>query len=291
MAQREGFKLESSEVGGGQYSVELRSSGEREVVKTYKRGAVRRIDGGGGPTDLGGGLKRVLNVPPRFRGRFVQGRVRRRSFGLQWKPKAEISSKSGGGGGGSGGRSGGCGGGKTSVMIKNIPNQYRRELLIEFIDKLCEKNQLEYDFLYLPMDFLRKNSLGYAFVNFTSASAATKIRELLQGYKWGRIQTLCGSFSSSKICEVTYARIQMNSTSTQNSTVLCLLINMYLLLAFGYLENTKGKEALVQNFANSTFCCDNDEWLPVTFTPPRNGLSRGSSEQRTIGKWRARISY
>lgn len=116
------------------------SSGERKVVETYKRAAVRRIDGGGGdgPTELGGGLKRVLNVPPRLRRRFVEGRVRRRSFRLQRKPKAENSSKFGCGGGGGGGgvscevalASGGgderlgCGG-KTSVMIKNIPNHYR----------------------------------------------------------------------------------------------------------------------------------------------------------------------
>ncbi|KAM7510996.1 hypothetical protein LguiB_009871 [Lonicera macranthoides] len=62
----------------------------------------------------------------------------------------------------------------------------------------------------------RKNSLGYAFVNFTSASAATRIRELLQGYKWGRAQTNCGSFSSSNICEVTYARILENAGKAKN---------------------------------------------------------------------------
>ncbi|KAM7510992.1 hypothetical protein LguiB_009867 [Lonicera macranthoides] len=238
-------------------------------METYKRSAVMRFEGGG-------------VIPPRFRGRFVESRLRRTtSFGFQWKPKTISKSGGGGasgggvgnvscevalaptpGGGGGGGErvsfggevsgevglaptpGGGGGvddscGGKTSVMIKNIPNQYRRDMLIEFIDKLCEKNRLEYDFLYLPMDFQRKNCLGYAFVNFTSAAAAMRIWELLQGYKWGCVQTHCGSFTSNKICEVTYARIQ---------------------------------------------------WLPVVFTPPRNGLS-SSGKPRIIGKCRARISY
>ncbi|KAM7507674.1 hypothetical protein LguiA_018127 [Lonicera macranthoides] len=176
--------VDPSSEGNGQYGVVLRSSEERKVMETYKRSAVMRFEGGG-------------VIPPRFRGRFVESRLRRTSsFGFQWKPKTISKSGGGGasgggvgnvscevalaptpgGGGGGGGERvsfggevsgevglaptpGGGGGvddscdGKTSVMIKNIPNQYRRDMLIEFIDKLCEKNRLEYDFLYLPMDF------------------------------------------------------------------------------------------------------------------------------------------
>ncbi|CAE6090566.1 unnamed protein product [Arabidopsis arenosa] len=51
----------------------------------------------------------------------------------------------------------------TTVMLRNIPNRYTREMMIEYMDKHCEeanksgKNEeftiSAYDFIYLPMDF------------------------------------------------------------------------------------------------------------------------------------------
>jgi len=40
--------------------------------------------------------------------------------------------------------------GRTTVMIKNIPNKYSLKLLSDEID---EKHANHYDFLYLPFDF------------------------------------------------------------------------------------------------------------------------------------------
>lgn len=39
---------------------------------------------------------------------------------------------------------------KTSVMIKNIPNKYNRELMMQDINK---NHQGTYNFFYLPIDF------------------------------------------------------------------------------------------------------------------------------------------
>ncbi|KAM7507679.1 hypothetical protein LguiA_018132 [Lonicera macranthoides] len=176
----------------------------------------------------------------------------KKGCGTQWRPRSSKSAAAGGGGQN-------WGSGKTTVMIKNIPNQMRRKLLIEFIDKLCdEDSHLAYDFLYLPMDFVRKNNYGYAFVNFTSTFAAKKIKEVLNGYKWGCIQTDSGSFLSHKVCEMTLAKIQ-------------------------------GREALVRHFQNTTFRCESTDWLPVVFCPPRNG-SNSTSEQRNVGNCNARSS-
>lgn len=40
--------------------------------------------------------------------------------------------------------------GRTTIMIKNIPNKYSLKLLSDEID---EKHADRYDFLYLPFDF------------------------------------------------------------------------------------------------------------------------------------------
>jgi hypothetical protein len=36
-------------------------------------------------------------------------------------------------------------------------------------------------------------------------------------------------------------------------------------------HNPQGLEALKEHFKNSKFPCDNDEYLPVVFSPPRDG--------------------
>ena len=39
---------------------------------------------------------------------------------------------------------------KTTLMIKNIPNKYTKEMILEEID---DKFGISYDFFYLPIDF------------------------------------------------------------------------------------------------------------------------------------------
>ncbi|KAL5558342.1 hypothetical protein UlMin_034553 [Ulmus minor] len=139
---------------------------------------------------------------------------------------------------------------KTTVMIKNIPNQFsRRDLLRILSDHCCDENRKiastpdpsrsEFDFVYLPMDFRKfwdqkkVANLGYAFVNFTSPTAAWRFFQSFNGLDWGVAK-------NNKICDVVLAKIQ-------------------------------GIEALEANFVNKVFYCHSDQYLPAKFVPPCDG--------------------
>jgi hypothetical protein len=69
---------------------------------------------------------------------------------------------------------------RTTVMLRNLPNNYTRAMLLDLIDS--EGYAKKYDFMYLPIDFNSKASLGYAFVNFTSPSVAQQFRARFHGF-------------------------------------------------------------------------------------------------------------
>ncbi|KAL3641322.1 hypothetical protein CASFOL_016290 [Castilleja foliolosa] len=121
-----------------------------------------------------------------------------------------------------------------------------RHFMLSFLDDYCKTHELEYDFLYLPMDFRKKDNLGYAFVNFTTSVAAQKFKDILQGYKWASFYCQGRLFTSKKVCVITWARIQ----------------------------GVTGVKALVERFKNSSFQCDRLDYLPVILDPPRNGCDR-----------------
>ncbi|XP_047306514.1 protein MEI2-like 6 [Impatiens glandulifera] len=137
---------------------------------------------------------------------------------------------------------------KTTLMIRNIPNQIRRHEFVDYLNKQIsqqQKNsdsvQIQFDFLYLPMDFRKHNNLGYAFVNFTSEAAAGRVREMLDNFKWETY------YRSVKVCKIDWGRIQ-------------------------------GKDALVRRFVNTDFHCQNSEYLPIVFNPA------SGSEYTTVGR-------
>lgn len=87
---------------------------------------------------------------------------------------------------------------RTTIMIKNIPNKYTQAMLIQAIDfhhPGC------YDFLYLPIDFKNKCNVGYSFINFVDHRFIPAFYQEFDGKTWER-------FNSSKICALSYARIQ-----------------------------------------------------------------------------------
>ncbi|XP_054807104.1 protein terminal ear1 [Prosopis cineraria] len=138
-----------------------------------------------------------------------------------------------------------CKDSRTTVMIKNIPNKYSQKLLLNMLDNHCihcneqisdaddDQPISSYDFVYLPIDFNNKCNVGYGFVNMTSPEATLRLYKAFHLQHWE-------VFNSRKICEVTYARVQ-------------------------------GLEALKEHFKNSKFPCEVEHYLPVVFSPPRDG--------------------
>ncbi|KAF8096388.1 hypothetical protein N665_0309s0015 [Sinapis alba] len=140
---------------------------------------------------------------------------------------------------------------RTTLMIKNIPNKYSQKLMLNMLDNHCihineaiieerdeqvahrDKPFSSYDFVYLPMDFNNKCNVGYGFVNMTSPEAAWRLYKAFHLQRWE-------IFNSRKICQVTYARVQ-------------------------------GLEDLKEHFKSSKFPCEAELYLPVVFSPPRDG--------------------
>jgi len=85
---------------------------------------------------------------------------------------------------------------KTTVMLRNLPNNYTREMFLQMLDENGLKGQ--YDFVYLPCDFYHDANLGYAFVNMVDASAVFLAWKAFQGFSdW--------SLPSAKVCQVMWS--------------------------------------------------------------------------------------
>jgi len=71
----------------------------------------------------------------------------------------------------------------TTVMLRNVPNDYTREMLCSLLDS----NGFEscYNFLYMPIDLHKKVGVGYAFVNMVTHEDAERAVQSLQGFtRW-----------------------------------------------------------------------------------------------------------
>lgn len=68
----------------------------------------------------------------------------------------------------------------TTVMFKNIPNDYNRSMVMELLDQAGFKTR--YDFLYLPMDFRSRCNFGYAFINFVTEVDAETCTSCFSGF-------------------------------------------------------------------------------------------------------------
>lgn len=95
---------------------------------------------------------------------------------------------------------------KTTLMIKNIPNRYTKDMMLETIDK---KFKDKFNFFYLPIDFDNKCNVGYAFINFIDLADIKDFFLEFNGSTWP-------NFKSDKICEITYARIQGKESCIQH---------------------------------------------------------------------------
>lgn len=85
------------------------------------------------------------------------------------------------------------GDGRTTIMLKNLPNDYTRDMFLKLLDS--EGFSGSYDFLYLPVDFRRWAGFGYAFVNAVTHADAKRMKQHFEGFQTWKL-------GSAKVCEV-----------------------------------------------------------------------------------------
>ena len=90
---------------------------------------------------------------------------------------------------------------RTTLMIKNIPNKFSRDLLLNIINQNFRGT---YDLFILPTDSNRYKNFGYAFINFTNSYFIPYFYFIFHRKMWS-------STNSQKVCEITYSKIQGKS--------------------------------------------------------------------------------
>merc|ERR1712070_104116 len=115
---------------------------------------------------------------------------------------------------------------RSTVMIRNMPNNYTRDMLLELVDSMGFVGL--YDFAYLPVDFQSQAGLGYAFINFVSVADAQLCFTRFEGFSDWKVP-------SEKVCTVTWS------------------------------SPTQGLEAHIERYRNSPVMHTSlpDEWKPV----------------------------
>lgn len=131
----------------------------------------------------------------------------------------------------------------TALMVKNIPNRYTQDMILETIG---ERHAGLYDFFYLPIDFKNKCNVGYFFINFIDPMSIPNFYMEFNQKRWAK-------FNSSKVCKITYARIQ-------------------------------GKSAFIEHFRNSSLLTEDLKCQPLIFYSygPQQGLPEPFPDPRVV---------
>jgi len=117
---------------------------------------------------------------------------------------------------------------RTTVMLRNVPTWYTRSDAVRLL--VDEGFDGCFDLVYLPMDFNNQRCLGYAFVNFHTASDAKRAWTVFDGFcAWGH--------HGASPCEVVWS------------------------------SPHQGSAALIERYRNSPVMHDSmpDEWKPAYF--------------------------
>ncbi|CAE7841864.1 TE1, partial [Symbiodinium microadriaticum] len=81
---------------------------------------------------------------------------------------------------------------RTTLMLRNVPNNYSREMFLAMLDEHGFAGR--YDFVYLPCDFYRQANLGYAFVNLVDGVAVDALWRTFDGFSGWALPT-------AKVCQ------------------------------------------------------------------------------------------
>merc|ERR1711870_60641 len=75
--------------------------------------------------------------------------------------------------------------GLTTVMLRNLPSFFTRDMLVGLLDSLGFKNQ--YDLVHLPVDISTLSCRGFGFINFRMHQHALQFFKDAQGFQdWQR---------------------------------------------------------------------------------------------------------
>jgi hypothetical protein len=103
----------------------------------------------------------------------------------------------------------------TTVMLRNLPNDYTRDMLLELLQERGFYGH--FDFVYLPFDFKKRAGLGYAFLNLVNHQAAVCAMAALAGYCAWKVK-------SNKVLQVTWSTqvqgLKANIERYKNSPVM-----------------------------------------------------------------------
>lgn len=81
----------------------------------------------------------------------------------------------------------------TTVMMRNLPVDMTRDMLLQLLNDQGFAG--DYDFLYMPIDFVKQVGLGYAFLNLRSNDVAPRF--------WRSFDRFCSwPVSSTKVCRL-----------------------------------------------------------------------------------------
>ena len=87
---------------------------------------------------------------------------------------------------------------RTALMIKNIPNKFKKDLLINIINQNFSGC---YDLFILPTDSNKSKNFGYGFINFISSYYIPYFYFMFNDNMWSETK-------SKKVCEIKYSTIQ-----------------------------------------------------------------------------------
>lgn len=89
--------------------------------------------------------------------------------------------------------------GRTTVMMRNLPNDYSGNMVLEMLDEQGFKGC--YNLMYLPMDYQRKAGFGYAFIDMISPEEAERFHQHFEGFAGWKV-------ASAKVCCVGWSTLQ-----------------------------------------------------------------------------------
>jgi len=104
---------------------------------------------------------------------------------------------------------------RTSVLLRNVPYLLSRDMLVELLDSQGFKGK--YDLVYMPRDFDRLQTLGYAIVNALNPKIALRLFQDFEGFHAWPVKC------QKKVCTVEWCRrqgLQKNICFLRNSSVM-----------------------------------------------------------------------